>query len=81
MGGLRSYGFFFTFLFWLHGKHFFHLNISIAAINWVDIVVPSPFRSLGMQPVINIQKGNWILKKREFFHVVGWTLIGLLVPF
>lgn len=80
MDGLRSHGLIFIFHFWLHGKYFSHVNISIATINWVDIVVHSPFRTLGMQPVINIQKGNWILKKKKF-HVVEWTLIGLLVPF
>lgn len=67
--GLRSHGLVFIFLFWVHGKYFSHVNISIAAINWVDMVVYSPFRTLGMQPVINIQKGNWILKKKKNFSM------------
>lgn len=78
----------FLFLFELQGKQFSHVNIFIATINWVNIVVHSPFRIVGMQPVINIQKGHWIVKKNqnktkvgEFFHVVEWSLIGLLVPF
>lgn len=79
INGLKAYGLVFTFLFWLHGKYFSHVNISKAAINWVDIVVHSPFRTFCMQPVINIQKGNWILKNNKIFHGVGWTLIGLLV--
>lgn len=65
MDGLRSYGLVLTFLFWLHGNCFSHVNISIATISWVDIVVCSPFRTLGMQPVINIQKGNWIFKRKK----------------
>lgn len=86
MDSLRSHGFFFSFLFLfgLQGKLFSHVNIFIATINWVNIVVHSPFRSVGMQPVINIQKGNRILKKKkvgEFFHVAEWSLIGLLVSF
>lgn len=73
----------FLFLFELQGKLFSHVNILIATINWVNIVVHSPFRTVGMQPVINIRKGNRIFKKKvgEFFHVVEWSLIGLLVPF
>lgn len=77
----------FLFLFGLQGKLFSHVNVFIATINWVNIVVHSPFRTVGMQPVINIQKGNRIFKKKkrkkigEFFHVVEWSLIGLLVPF
>lgn len=77
MDGLRSYGLVLTFLFWLHRNCFSHVNISIATISWVDIVVCSPFRTLGMQPVINIQKGNWIFKrkkKKKKFCAVGWTL-------
>lgn len=79
MDGL-SYGFVFTFLFWLHGKLFSHVNIAIAAFNWVGIVVPSPFRTLDTQPVINIRKGNWILKKKRVFSC-SWMDFGLLVPF
>lgn len=49
------------------------------------MVVHSPFRTAGLQAVINIKKGSWIdisiFKKEIFFHIVEWGLIVPSVPF
>lgn len=60
MDSLRTHGYFFSFLFLfgMQGKLFSHVNIFIATINWFNVVVHSPFRTVGMWTVTNVQKGN-----------------------